>query len=256
MLGRAELRMYLVAVKAFLSYVKDAVSVSVHSDGSLTNREQALLERHVPGIRVILHQAADLRAEKELKIDSLLRKWRNCDVSYRRLIDVELWRGSRKVIILDSDVLTTARPSEVIDWIVGGTRPFLLGQPPEAQQLPGAATPGAHVQVQFVEKVPEISARLGYPARFLQGATAGCCGYVDEISLDRIERLIRESLALGLPMDQWGGEQCIVIYLLSVGAGERLPAPRYLNFDPQVIDAVNDSSMIHFYGTHRFYRHV
>jgi hypothetical protein len=252
MLGVNDITMYILAIKSLLSYIP-ALSVVVHSDGSLTHGELARLVRHVEGIRFVLHEEADERAADLLRNSPFLTHWRTTDAAYRRLVDIELWRQADKVIILDSDVLTSHEPREVIEWVRSGTRPFLLGQP-SRQSLP-AQDPGVqeHVQRQFVHKVPEISALLNRPPLFVQGTTAGFCGYFRELALDKVEAALRAALDLGLPMDQWGGDQCLIIYLLSIGGGERLPAERYLNFEPSVKRAATDASIIHFYGTHRFH---
>jgi hypothetical protein len=55
-------------------------------------------------------------------------------------------------------------------------------------------------------------------------------------------------------MHQWGGDRCLVIYLLSLGGGERLPESRYINFEPSIYAQAEHAAIIHFYGTHRFHR--
>jgi len=253
MLGTRDVTMYLLAVKSLLSHVD--VTVVIHSDGSLSSADVARISRHVRGVTFVDHEAANERAQSQLQARPLLAKWRNVDISYRRMIDIELWRRAERIVILDSDVLVNNRPSELIDWIRGGVTPFVLGQPPsKVEHLESAASPSDHIQTSFLRKVPELSTRLGLPQRFLQGATAGFCGYTTELSLERIERLLTAALDLGLRMDQWGGEQCIVIYLLSTANAERLPAESYVNFDPSVAGRAYEANIIHFYGTHRFYR--
>ena len=253
MLGQRDLWMYLLAAKSLVSWVRD-VQVVVHSDGSLTEDHFAQIERHIPGVRFVRFDEADRRAREALAGRPFLLKWRGVDAAYRRLLDVELWRTGDRVIILDSDVLTNKRPAELVEWIRTGSRPFMLGQPPAGG--PDAPREGEHVQAQFLRRVPDISARLNAPALFVQGGTAGFCGYFNEISLDHIERALEVAVDLGLPMQQWGGDQCLVIYLLSIGGGERLPADRYFNFEPSVRGKAANACVIHFYGTHRFEANV
>jgi hypothetical protein len=185
-----------------------------------------------------------------------LLEWRAVDAAYRRLIDVELCRRAERVIILDSDVLTNAHPQEIADWARRGRKSFLLGQAPTLQAPPVAPSSSEHVQSTFLRKVPDLSRLLGNEPIFLQGTTAGFCGYSHEISLARVEAVLKAALALGLPMAQWGGDQCLVIYLLSVSGAERLDGRKYINFDPAVRAAAQTASIIHFFGTHRFYRLV
>ena len=251
MLGRHDVTMYLLAAKSLLSFVSK-LAVVVHSDGSLTDKDCERVARHIAGVRFVGYQDAERRAQQALGEGSLLAEWRRKDAAYRRLVDVELWRRGEKVIILDSDVLTNREPSEITEWKEHATRPFLLGQSPTSgkTELP---SDGAHVQMLFLHKIPEISRLTGYPAHFLQGTTAGCCGYTHEISLPTIESALRASLEVGLPMQQWGGDQCLIIYLLSAGGAERLPEDSYLNFEPRLKDAATRAKIVHFYGTHRFH---
>jgi hypothetical protein len=249
MLGRRDLTMYLLAVKSLMSFDPD-LAVVVHSDGSLGERDFEHIAAHVTDARFVHFEEAEARAQNRLA-SALLSEWRAKDAAYRRLIDVELWRDRDRVVILDSDVLTLHKPMDLIAWIAGGQRPFLLGQ--GGGNRPGPTGSGAHVQALFQQHVPELSQLTGYPNRFLQGATAGFCGYKNEISLERIECALRASLSLGLPMQQWGGDQCLIIYLLSSAAAERLPEDRYLNFEPKLEGLVDAAVMVHFYGTHRFH---
>jgi hypothetical protein len=254
MLGTRDVAMYILAVKSLLTLVP-FLSVVVHSDGSLTERDFSRVAHHIDGVRFVRHREADERAEHVLRGSPFLRQWRAVDAAYRRLIDIELWRRAERIIILDADVLTCRTPHEVIDWIRTGEHPFLLGQPP----LDDASQPGRrseHVQALFLRRIDEIGARLGVRGVFVQGGTAGFCGYTRELSLDRIETALKAAVDLGLPMSQWGGDQCLIVFLLSVHGGDRLPSDRYLNFEPSVRDQAQRASVIHFYGTHRFHRLV
>ncbi len=252
MLGTKDVTMYILAAKSLLSFA-DGLAIVVHSDGSLTDADQRRVARHIDGVRFVRYQEADARAAVALRDSPFLSGWREADAAYRRLIDVELWRQTARVIVLDSDVLTHGRPEEVIAWLRGGTRGFLLGQAPTPQPGPTVPQPNEHVQASFLRRVDEISASLGLTNRFLQGTTAGFCGYFDEISLDRVESVLRTALGLGLPMRQWGGDQCLVIYLLSVGKADRLPDRQYINFEPSLAATAIAAKIIHFYGTHRFH---
>jgi hypothetical protein len=253
MLGSADLIMYILAIKSLLSYYND-IAVVVHSDGSLTSKETDHIRRHIEGVRFVLHYDADQRAAQAFPQSSLLGIWRNKDAAYRRLIDIELWRQKERVIILDSDVLTNLNPVEIVKWIHTGTRPFLLGQPPRNPSI--RSKPSAHVQAAFLQQVPQLSDKLGLPALFLQGTTAGFCGYFGELALDRTERALSAALEMKLPMEQWGGDQCLVIYLLSVAGANRLPAELYFNYEPSLRAQVRKAHVIHFLGTYRFKRFV
>jgi hypothetical protein len=57
-------------------------------------------------------------------------------------------------------------------------------------------------------------------------------------------------------MQQWGGEQCVVIYLLSTAGATRLDPSLYFNFDFEHVDKVNAANLVHFIGYCRFYQNV
>jgi hypothetical protein len=250
MLGAADVRMYILAIKSLLRFVRE-LAVVVHSDGSLTDRDISSIAAHVPGARFIRHDEADQRADASLRDSPFLTRWRATDAAYRRLIDIELWRQGEKIVILDADVLIYKEPREVIRWIASGTLPFLLGQPSNGPVLSADTRVPEHVQAQFLRHVPQLSRHLRLQPRFLQGATAGFCGYFRELDLVRVESALRAAVDLGLPMGQWGGDQCLIIYLLSTAGAESLPPDRYVNFEPAV--EATSASIIHFYGTHRFH---
>src|SRR5688572_5610858 len=98
MLGARDVTMYLLAVKSLLSHVAE-LSVVVHSDGTLRPQDIERVRRHVIGVTVIDHAAADERAVSALGRFPLLGAWRRHDAAYRRLVDVEIWRRAQRVII-------------------------------------------------------------------------------------------------------------------------------------------------------------
>jgi hypothetical protein len=256
MLSARDVSLYLPAVKSFLRFYPK-VAVVIHSDGSLDEQALALLRHHVPGVRVVLPAEADERARQRLGPDSFLFRWRSHDASYRRVVDTELWCTTPKRIIMDADVLVLRRPDEMIDWIEGSPGAFLFGQPPE----PGAnglSNPAGRklVQTIFREKVPQLAQRLGLPANFPQGATSGFYGCGRELALDRVEQAIRAGEAEGIPMEEWGSEQCIVIYLLDASGARRLNGRHYINYDPRCAALIEQVHAVHFYGTYRYHRHL
>jgi hypothetical protein len=256
MLGQRDLPMYLVAVKSLLRFYP-AVAVVVHSDGTLTAEGEALLSRHVPGCKLLRAAETDAHARRVLGGDSFLLRCRGFDVNFRRLIDTELWGTTRKRIIMDSDVLVQQPPSEVIDWVERGEGPFLMGEtpppfPPAAKEVSG----DAHVQTVFKARLGQLSSALGFPAAFQDGTTAGFYGCTGELPLDRIERVVRKCIDLRIPLEHWGSDQCVVIYLLSVAGAGRLSPENYFNFWPGDLHRVRSAHVIHFLGTNRFYKNV
>jgi hypothetical protein len=259
MLSREDLPLYLVAIKSFLRFYRN-VGVVVHSDGTLDDACAALLARHVPGCRFVPHVEANRLALDRLGADSALYRCRSYDASYRRLVDTELCCRAPSRIIMDADILVIKDPVEVIDWIEGrlGLSPFLMGQPPRAPREPAPFPAGdrRHIQTVFKERLEEVGRALGETARFLDGTTGGFYGCRDQLSLKRIEQLLVASEGVGIPMTKWGGEQCMVIYLLSCEGARRLDPDKYFNFFRDQEPKIEGANLIHFIGTDRFDRGI
>lgn len=256
MLGLRDLPLYLIAIKSLLRFY-DRLAVVIHSDGTLDALTLALLEHHVPGCRIVAADEADAYAREHIAAGSLLERWRAHDPCYRRLIDTELFSRTPKRIILDSDILVLRHPDEVVSWVETGDRPFLMGQPPLASESRPEVKAGDNVQNQFRAQLETLSTKVGLPAEFMQGGTGGFHGAVgDELSLPRIERVLQACLDLNLPMQQWGSDQCLIIYLLSTAGALRLSTEDYLNYTPERVPHPEQATLLHFYGTHRFYQGI
>jgi len=253
-----DLPLYVVAIKSLLRWYP-SVAVVIYSDGSLDEHSTSLLQRHVPGCRIIGAEEADRRAAEVLGKGSFLFAWRALDVSWRRIVDTELWSQAESRIIMDSDIVTVWPPHEVIEWIEQAGPPLLFGQPSVRSAISGgpSESTGAHdIQTIFKKQLHLVSEAMGLPNRFLDGTSSGfyCCR--NELVLDKIERLLRTGMSLGIPMREWGAEQCTVIYLLSVAGARRLNPEQYINFDPAYVAKMDRVAIAHFYGTYRFHKNI
>jgi hypothetical protein len=261
MLSARDLPLYLVAVKSLLRFNPE-LAVVVHSDGSLDKAAFETISHHVPGSHLINSDQADQRARRILGEGSFLWGMRQFYVSFRRLVDTALWSQTNKRIIMDADVLVLSPPVEVVDWIRRGDRPFLMGQPPVAKPAnrvglaeTSQRTP-KRIQTIFKERLPEIASALDCPALFLDGGTGGFYGTLDELTLEKVERIVKVCIELGIPIRKWGGEQCVIIFLLSVQGAYRLDPEVYVNFSPSLQHTIDKCSIVHFYGTARFHLNV
>lgn len=128
LLGTRHVGMCLWAVKSFLASAGQAHRVVLHDDGTLSPRDVATLQAHLPGVRVILRAEADrlvrpLVARHEhlqgYRFATLARTdWgRRMSVFSLKLLDFTLLSDTRKILALDTDVLFFARPQEILDWI-------------------------------------------------------------------------------------------------------------------------------------------
>src|SRR5690242_19786768 len=65
MLSQRDLPLYLAAIKSFLRWYPN-VAVVVHSDGTLRERDEAAMSRHVPCCKVVSAAEADAHARSTL----------------------------------------------------------------------------------------------------------------------------------------------------------------------------------------------
>ena len=118
-IGRRGVYLYLAAIKSLLRFDR-SVAVAVHDDGSLSRKEIALLEHHVPGVRVLARAAADERMERVLAGYPRCAAYRQASLMGVQLFDYTMMSEAEKIVSLDSDTLFLARPDQFIDWIADG----------------------------------------------------------------------------------------------------------------------------------------
>ncbi len=51
-----------------------------------------------------------------------------------------------------------------------------------------------------------------------------------------------------------GGEQCLVIYILSRAGARRLDPDQYFNFLPSLLDNLESARVVHFFGTDSLFK--
>ncbi len=104
MLSRKDLVPYIVGMKSLLRFLTDVkFAIVVHLDGAWTTSQRARLEKHFPGVRCIDEQTALARCEAAEGRDSFAARQRSVYISWRRLIDTQLFRGCDRLINIDSD---------------------------------------------------------------------------------------------------------------------------------------------------------
>jgi len=248
MLRERDVRMYLCAVKSFLSRLEGG-AVYIHSDGSLSPRSIHLLERHLPRCRIITGQEAHQSALEHLS--DPLRTLRSYGGCFDRLIDSVLFATGTCHLQLDADVITVAGPTAVCRWIDRPAQPILISdrRPRRSGAVPETTD---HIQSRLEADQGPIAERFGTPIEDTYGLSAGFYGWRDELSLGEIERLATVCESRGHSMKRWGAEQVITTWLLRAHGGQRLPTEKYFNFDATCSSFVKSAHMVHFYGTTRF----
>ena len=263
MLGHQALAPYAIALKSLLRFLdRSSLGVTVHSDGTLTAADTAVLNHHFPGIRVIDARAADERCLALFGQDSPHWRHRSRYFGLRRLMDTQIWRDADRIMNFDSDILCLNPPAELQQWLSNGHSGLLIGQTngsPSPEKLNGTKweiSPhrSDQIQSQILSNLPELAGRMGLPVRFLDGASAGLHCHTTELRLERTIEFLQHCEQLRLPLGQWGTEQSVVVFLLSASGASRLDPRFYFNFFPDCEDRLGDAKVVHFIGLRRYHR--
>ena len=231
-----DVNIYILATKSFLRFYSN-VAVVVHSDGTLTRGDIANLRRQIPGIHIISRQEADERVAAKLSSESLKRA-RASDVSFIKLIDVNLF-SKRRRIIADSDLLFLQSPSEVIQWIeMRSERGFYH------------VAPGGNKR--FTEHLATLNAKLGTTIKTLDYCS-GFIGYNARLSFEQLERALEILTEI---TEGWGLEQVVYAFLLA-DSSERLPPEKYFaGLAVLSRDDVIPATMVHFVGKLKHWQYL
>ena len=108
--------MYLLAIKSLLRYCTQ-FSVTVHDDGSLTDKDMGTLYKHIANIRVIDRLTADRIMNEHLGSLPHCQKYRSKSVNALQLFDFAYLANADKIVSLDSDSLFLKRPDRLLRWI-------------------------------------------------------------------------------------------------------------------------------------------
>jgi len=96
----------------------------VHADSSLKTEDVRDWRRVVPNLTLVTAEEGDARAEAALGDLGLLRSWRRDHLYARKLIDVHLFGATRKLVLMDADVLCFKRPNAAINQLQSEDRSF------------------------------------------------------------------------------------------------------------------------------------
>lgn len=246
MVCHGEVLMYLLAVKSFGQHLGRAAAVVVLNDGSLTEKDQATIQSHVPDVKIV--HIADVLNDTCPKGSC----WE------RLLLISDLVQGSY-VVQLDSDTLTSKPIPEVIACIDANRSFTLLGDrsyPGIEPMLSACERSKSNLdpQVQALcertfDQLPEASS-----LKYLRG-NAGFTGYAEgSLGRDRIQWFsdLMRRLASN-KWDTWGSEQ-LTSNLLIANSEEATPLefPKYLSYWAHPDVPYEQASFIHFIGPFRF----
>lgn len=232
---------YLLALKSFVHRV-DVAQVVVVADPTLTDDDRALLQEHVPGIR--LRDAGTLRNPRA-----------PVGGTWERLLAIADEVRDSFVIQLDADTVTAGRVDEVTQSIAAGTAFLLAGErgvqiltcEEVAADGKAALAKSAHVQVLAESRVGALNSGRWRYARACSGFTGFPRGSFDLARV--LEICDTVGAALGPRWSEWGTEQFASNLIAASCPGARvLPHPKYCNAN----HATPETAFFHFIGYTRF----
>lgn len=236
-----DLYMYLVAAKTFAHHV--GVSGFIIVDDGLTDKDRALIIAHLVNVQFVA------RTEVDNPVCPAVGCW-------ERLLSVVDNSRGQYVVQLDSDTVTLANPSEVIEAIAAN-RCFTLStrQGRAFVPVPTAAafareTPGDHIQILSEMKMAEMpELRDHFYIRGCAGFTGFAAGAIQRSRVEQLSSLFQQ--ALGDAWKRWGSEQFMSNFLIANSSQPvALPYEAYPYWEPD--QTASDAKFIHFIGDHRF----
>jgi hypothetical protein len=90
-----------------------------HDDGTLSDEDEHAFDANLPGSVVVRSDAADERRWNALRPWAALRELVDGDPTYRRLLDLLLWRVGDRVAYVDPHVLFFQRPEFLLEALEG-----------------------------------------------------------------------------------------------------------------------------------------
>lgn len=241
-LHHPDLTMYMLAAKSLAQYVRPYGFVIV--DDGLLPMDKAILAGHFEKIRFV--------PSASMRLGTCPRG--GC---WERLLTLANENKSHYVIQLDSDTLTLAEPTEVLQSIATG-RSFTLGTY-SGTHFVTLQEASKHAHEDHDKHVQNHAERaLGeYPGMASLKYVRGCAGFTGfapgKLNIPGIEKfsLQMQQLVGSQKWHEWGSEQVASNFMVAnVADSIVLPVDRYPFWKPGL--DVSRAALIHFFGTFRF----
>ena len=125
--GKKYYHQTLLCALSLIHAIEAIPAVTIYDDGSLTTKMIGLLERLIPGSRIVRKTECQPIVEEKLPLSTykILRKLREKSVLMRKLIDVNLVTPGQ--VYLDSDMIFWQAPTEIINLCRAKT-PFFMNE--------------------------------------------------------------------------------------------------------------------------------
>ncbi|MFV0416227.1 MAG: hypothetical protein ACK5NG_07650 [Chthoniobacterales bacterium] len=109
-------KMALLSFFSFEFFSKSRWKLVLHDDGSLTPDILKKIRKKLPGIRIVLRQEADAKAESFLKNYPVLLRHRKTHNLFLKFSDTLPFLETERFVILDSDLFFFDYPEEIMHW--------------------------------------------------------------------------------------------------------------------------------------------
>lgn len=105
------------ALKSFYHYSQRNYALCIHDDGTLNEEHYAIFQQHFPDARIIDRPTADEKVLSELQHHPRCLEFRKTNHLAPKVFDFLSYLESDRLLLLDSDVLFFAKPTELLDRI-------------------------------------------------------------------------------------------------------------------------------------------
>jgi hypothetical protein len=104
-------------LKTFYHYSGRRYALCIHDDGTLTTENRATLQHHFPDARIIDRPTADKHVLKKLSAHPRCLEFRKTNHLSPKIFDFPAYLESDRMLLLDSDVLFFAEPTDLLERI-------------------------------------------------------------------------------------------------------------------------------------------
>lgn len=177
LVSHKDLLLLLVCLKTFFYFLKKIFSVTVVDDGSMNREDIKFLKYYVKNIRFIGAKEADKRAKSYLKGKKLCFQYGKIGGHpyVRKSLFLPILSVSRKILLLDSDIIFFKKPTEIIDFFKGNNNLVIFMS-----------------DYQDAYSISGIEAKYFFNCKLIKKLNSGILGFNSkEIDLDLAEKFLK-----------------------------------------------------------------
>lgn len=117
--GSGQMLHMLWSIKTYRFFSEVPFKLVIHSDGSFSKENRAILDKHLPGHRFVVAKDANNKVKEIIDPYKNLSHFRIVKnrVLFKKLIDYNIFSDSDSVVGLDTDILFTKKPVQMLEWI-------------------------------------------------------------------------------------------------------------------------------------------